>query len=91
VRGVVVVRATPEQQEEEEEPVPVWVQREQEAKMKAESGEADPLPYGLYLLGSSIIMIAVVRRASSAASRPPSVVGIKDRVPGSTSCGNATP
>jgi hypothetical protein len=71
VRGVVAVRATPEQQQqEEEEPVPVWVQREQEAKRKAESGESDPLPYGVYLLGSSIIMIAVVRLASSAASLP---------------------
>jgi hypothetical protein len=59
--ATVVVRATPEEPKQEEEPVPVWVQREQEAKAKAESGEKGPLPYGLYLLGASLIVIAVVR------------------------------
>lgn len=41
---------------------PIWVKREREAAARA--GEDKDLPYGVYLLFSSIIVIAVVRSGS---------------------------
>ena len=44
---------------EKEAEEPIWVKREREAKEK--DGKDKDLPYGVYLLLSSIILIAVVR------------------------------
>mmetsp|Transcript_19535 Transcript_19535/g.27036 ORF Transcript_19535/g.27036 Transcript_19535/m.27036 type:complete len:186 (+) Transcript_19535:98-655(+) len=43
---------------EEEEEEPVWIRRERE--LKAQEGQDEDLPYGLYLLLSGVILIAVV-------------------------------
>jgi hypothetical protein len=53
------IAQTPEAAEE----VPIWVQREQEAKRRAE-GPQD-LPFGVYLLFSSMVAIAAVRFADA--------------------------
>jgi len=46
---------------------PIWVKREREAKEK--EGEPGELPYGVYLLFSSFVVIAVVRSPSPQRSR----------------------
>ena len=45
--------------------VPVWVQRERDAEAAAApGGSGGELPFGLYLLFSSIVLIAAVRPAA---------------------------